>query len=146
MMESAQQHQGEELDDSFAEHDPDSKDGEWVPADDRDGIDNRPRRRYTRRNPNEPKTSGWRKEYEKSRRFQPEWLTDHPWVRRETRPSGVMAFCPYCNVDLEPRVVRLRQHEKTSKHRKNEEVHSKRVIEEEVSLLLCSVINFRRQC
>jgi hypothetical protein len=144
MMESAQQHQGEELDDSFAEHDPDSKDGEWVPAE--DGIDNRPRRRYTRRNPNEPKTSGWRKEYEKSRRFQPEWLTDHPWVRRETRPSGVMAFCPYCNVDLEPRVVRLRQHEKTSKHRKNEEVHSKRVIEEEVSLLLCSVINFRRQC
>jgi len=92
----------------------------------------RPRRRYNRQDPYEPKASAWRKEYEKTRRFQPEWLTDHPWVRQEVRAAGIVAYCPYCNIDLDPRVVRLRQHEKTSKHRRNEEVHSKRVLEEEV--------------
>ncbi len=51
---------------------------------------------------------------------------------QEVRASGVVAFCPYCNIDLDPRVVRLRQHEKTSKHRRNAEVHSKRVMDEEV--------------
>ena len=98
-------------------------------------VEGKPRRRFGRRDPNAPKSSAWRKEYEKTRRFQPEWLTEHPWVRQEVRSSGIVAFCPYCNIDLDPRVVRLRQHEKTSKHRRNAEVHSKRVYDEEVKKL-----------
>lgn len=90
------------------------------------------RRRYTKRDPNQPKSSSWKREYEKSRRFQPEWLDEFPWVRKnESKAGGESAYCPYCNVSLDSRVVRLRQHESTSKHKKNASIHSKRVLEEE---------------
>jgi hypothetical protein len=57
------------------------------------------------------------------------------------RKTGEMAFCPYCNIDLEPRIVRLRQHEKTSKHSKNEEIHSKRVFDDQVIFLYASSVS-----
>ena len=65
-----------------------------------------------------PRSSIWKKDYDKTRRFRDEWLEKFPWVQRD--PDGDrFGYCPHCNIKLEPKAKRLEDHERTTKHLKN---------------------------
>ena len=65
-----------------------------------------------------PRSSIWKKDYDKTRKFRDEWLEKYPWVERD--PDGDRyGYCPHCNIKLEPKAKRLEDHERTVKHMKN---------------------------
>lgn len=65
-----------------------------------------------------PRSSVWKRDYDKTRRFRDEWIEKFPWVQRDPEEER-FGFCPHCNIRLEPKAKRLEDHERTAKHLKN---------------------------
>ena len=64
----------------------------------------------------ESKGNKWKGYYDNTRKFKPEWVKRHPWVKR-AEDGADNAFCSFCTVNINPKLYNLKQHEDSTKHK-----------------------------
>ena len=61
--------------------------------------------------------NSWKRNYDSSRKFKPEWQNRFPWVKKAVDGSAD-AHCSLCRANITPRLSNLSNHEKTAKHQR----------------------------
>ena len=64
----------------------------------------------------ESKGNKWKGYYDNTRKYKPEWVKRHPWVKR-AEDGSENAFCSFCKVTINPKLSNLKQHEDSTKHK-----------------------------